>query len=90
MKRAIVVGASSGIGMEVAKRLKGEGWTIGVAARREERLRELFPDDVAMPIDVLADDAPDQLMALVEALGGRGTMFSCRWDWLAKPTTRCG
>jgi len=70
MKRAIIVGASSGIGMEVAKRLKVEGWTIGVAARREERLRELFPDDVAMPIDVLADDAPDQLMALVEALGG--------------------
>jgi len=70
MKRAIIVGASSGIGMEVAKLLQSDGWTIGVASRREERMRELFPDAVAMPIDVLADDAPDQLMALVEALGG--------------------
>ena len=38
-KRAIVVGASSGIGLEVAKLLIEQGWTIGVAARRVELLQ---------------------------------------------------
>ena len=35
-KRAIVVGASSGLGKEVAKILKEQGWTVGVAGRRVE------------------------------------------------------
>ena len=38
-KRAIVVGASSGIGLEVAKLLIKQGWTVGVAARRVELLQ---------------------------------------------------
>ena len=40
-KKAIIVGASSGIGREVALLLLKEGWHIGVAARREESLQEL-------------------------------------------------
>ena len=40
-KSAIIVGASSGIGLEVAKLLLAEGWRLGVAARREEPLLEL-------------------------------------------------
>jgi len=40
MKRAIIMGASSGIGQEVARLLFFDGWTIGVAARREEALIE--------------------------------------------------
>ena len=35
MKRAIVIGASSGIGKEVAQNLINEGWTVGLAARRD-------------------------------------------------------
>ena len=31
MKRAIVIGASSGIGKEVAQNLINEGWTVGLA-----------------------------------------------------------
>lgn len=34
MKKAIVIGASSGIGKELAQQLLNDGWTIGVAARR--------------------------------------------------------
>jgi NAD(P)-dependent dehydrogenase (short-subunit alcohol dehydrogenase family) len=37
-KRAIVIGASSGIGREVAQLLVKQGWTVGVAARRVELL----------------------------------------------------
>ena len=41
VKRAIVVGASSGIGREVALLLAAEGWTVGVASRRTEMLEKV-------------------------------------------------
>ena len=34
MRRAIIIGASSGLGHEVAKILIKDGWQIGIAARR--------------------------------------------------------
>ncbi|MBQ7204318.1 MAG: SDR family NAD(P)-dependent oxidoreductase, partial [Muribaculaceae bacterium] len=41
MKKAIIIGASSGMGMEVARLLLAEGYMLGVAARREDRLQAL-------------------------------------------------
>lgn len=41
MKRAIIIGATSGIGEEVAKLLIQQGWHIGIAGRREEELEKL-------------------------------------------------
>lgn len=41
MKKAIVVGASSGIGMEVARLLLKQGWKVGVAARRIDLLKTI-------------------------------------------------
>lgn len=41
MKKAIVMGASSGIGYAVAKRLIEDGWTVGLSARRLELLEPL-------------------------------------------------
>ena len=41
MKRAVIMGATSGMGWEVAKILASKGWTLGIAARREEKLKEL-------------------------------------------------
>lgn len=38
MKKAIIIGATSGIGQEVAKCLLLEGWKIGVAGRRQSSL----------------------------------------------------
>ena len=58
IKKAIVIGASSGIGLEVARLLLQEGWTLGVAARREDRLRKLknaWPGQVVVSrIDVMS------------------------------------
>ncbi len=35
-KKAIVMGATSGIGMEVAKLLAAKEWQVGIAGRRSE------------------------------------------------------
>lgn len=74
MKRIVIVGATSGIGLEVAKRCIREGWRVGAAGRREEaleKLRALAPDQVVTePLDVTRDDAPEHLSRLIEKLGG--------------------
>lgn len=81
MKRAIVIGASSGIGREVSRLLLADGWTVGVAARREDRLLELkasSPDNVeVMRIDVTAADAGECLLELVKRLGGVSLFVYC-------------
>ncbi len=78
-KSAIIVGASSGIGLEVAKQLLAEGWRLGVAARREEPLLELkamAPERVeVMTIDVTRPDAGERLLSLAERLGGMDLYF---------------
>lgn len=41
MKTVLITGASAGIGKETAKKLLGEGYTVYVAARRLEKMRDL-------------------------------------------------
>lgn len=74
MKRIIIVGATSGIGYEVARQFYEAGWKIGVAGRRTDRLesfRALAPDRIETEsIDVTHPDAPEQLQKLIGKLGG--------------------
>ena len=78
-KNAIIVGASSGIGMEVAKVLLSDGWHLGIAARREDKLLELkamAPERIkVMAIDVTQPDAGERLLSLVDELGGMDLYF---------------
>ena len=74
MKRAIVIGASSGIGREVARLLMADGWIVGVGARREELLQTLGAAAVER-IDVTADDATVQLKSLINKIGGMDLFF---------------
>jgi short-subunit dehydrogenase len=41
MRKAIIIGASSGIGMQLATELSLDGWALGLAARRVELLSAL-------------------------------------------------
>lgn len=78
-KRAVVVGATSGIGQAVAQELARRGWLVGVAGRRTERLEELKekqPGIVAWEaIDVCSEDAPSHLQSLIQSLGGMDLYF---------------
>ena len=79
MKKVIIIGASSGMGFEVAKLLLVEGYSLGVAARREERLqvlKQMAPDRVEVQaLDVTADDAAERLRNLIDRLGGMDLFF---------------
>lgn len=73
-QRAIVVGASSGIGREVARLLIKEGWTVGVAARRTELLSQLGAAAFES-IDVTMEEATEHLQSLIQRLGGMDLFF---------------
>jgi NADP-dependent 3-hydroxy acid dehydrogenase YdfG len=74
MSKAVIVGASSGIGLEVARLFIQRGWTVGVAARRLDLLQTIGAADVEQ-IDVTSADAPEKLMQLVDRLGGMDLFF---------------
>lgn len=74
MKRAIIIGATSGIGREVAKEMLSQGWILGVAGRREEELKTLqmlAPDRISIQVlDVTDDNASGLLYQLIDRVGG--------------------
>ena len=74
MKRVIIVGATSGIGLEIAKNYLKEGWLVGVAGRREELLAEFQisePDRIFVEkIDINDEESPSALNRLIDKLDG--------------------
>ena len=90
-KKAIVMGATSGIGMEVASLLAQRGWQVGIAGRRIDRLEEVKRNtnllisespkaskgEIAcyQQIDVTSPEAPSLLLKLIEKLGGMDLYF---------------
>lgn len=79
MNKAIIIGASSGIGKEVSKLLLADGWQIGIGARRTdalEELKQIKPEAVVTAaIDVMAEDAPQRLEQLIADNGGMDLFF---------------
>lgn len=75
LKRAIVIGASSGMGREVAKLLALDGYTVGLAARRLHMLQQVQQDissqtyikqiDASKP-----EEAVQKLEEMIEEIGG--------------------
>lgn len=74
MRRAIIIGATSGIGRAVAVSLLGQGWQVGIAGRREQLLKELEREAggnhvVSEVMDVTQDSATEALDRLIARLG---------------------
>ncbi|MBR6831537.1 MAG: SDR family NAD(P)-dependent oxidoreductase [Tidjanibacter sp.] len=77
--KVVVMGATSGIGREVALLYIARGYRVGVAGRRSELLEELrrmAPERVeCATIDITREGAEQQLLTLVERLGGMDLYF---------------
>ena len=73
------MGATSGIGQEVARLLAANGYEVGIAGRREERLVQMAQATPGIvthrQIDVTKEDAPTELYKLIEELGGMDLYF---------------
>jgi short-subunit dehydrogenase len=75
MKKAIVIGASSGIGRELAKILSNNGYVVGIMARRTHLLNELRNETgrelLVQGIDVAdAETAMGTLANFIKEMGG--------------------
>lgn len=75
MKKAIVIGASSGIGRELARVLSRESYAVGLAGRRTDLLKslqnELTEASFIKHIDVSKqDEAIGHLEELIQEMGG--------------------
>lgn len=79
MKKAVVMGATSGIGREVALLLAAQGWQVGICGRRAEILSQTVNETenivACRQIDVTHADAPSLLYSLIEELGGMDLYF---------------
>ena len=76
---AIVMGATSGIGYEVARLLALRGWRVGVAGRREDILAMMVAETEGIVaygvIDVTTPSAVDGLRLLIGKMGGMDMYF---------------
>ena len=81
IQRALIIGATSGIGKETALQLLQKGWILGLAGRREENLKELqqlAPERIHIQaIDICQEDATDRLLELIEEMGGMDLYLHC-------------
>lgn len=73
-KRIIIIGATSGIGYEIARLYCRKGWRVGVAGRRAElleKIRQEAPGQIETEqLDVTGPEAPDRLKQLIAKVGG--------------------
>ena len=74
MPSILITGASGGIGAAVAARYLAEGWTVGLVARRADKLAEVaagHPDAVVLPADVTDAEAVARVFAEFTGCTGR-------------------
>ncbi len=79
MKKIIIIGATSGIGKEIAERYAQLGHVVGITGRRTallEEIKQKYPNNIyTKEIDVCDDSAAGKLQELVNEMGGMDTLF---------------
>ena len=74
LKKIIIVGSSSGLGKELARKFALQGNLVAVTGRRLELLEELkreYPENISIAVfDVVIDDNKKQIESLIQKLGG--------------------
>jgi len=74
MKKAIIIGATSGIGKELAKILADKNYLVGITGRREnnlEEIKETKPESyIIKSFDCTTESNSEKLNELVNELGG--------------------
>jgi short-subunit dehydrogenase len=74
MKKAIIIGASSGIGNELAKVFVQNGYKVGITGRRKSKLEELQQNNpekyVISSFDCTLENNAKKLNVLAEKMGG--------------------
>jgi short-subunit dehydrogenase len=74
MQKAIIVGATSGIGKSLALLLADNGYKVGITGRRENLFAELHTEKpnsfYSLAFDVTANGLKENLQILTEQLGG--------------------
>jgi short-subunit dehydrogenase len=88
MQKIIIIGATSGIGREMARIYAGKGHLVGATGRRQELLYSLrleYPNHIITEcFDVTARDTTDHLKSLVRKLGGLDLLiYSAGWTDLS-------
>ncbi len=89
-KKAIIIGASSGIGAELARQLSCLGYELGLVARRTQLLKDLqktlSTKSLIKTIDVrLVDDAKKQLQELISEMQQVDLIIVNSGIWIANP-----
>lgn len=88
-RKAIIIGATSGIGRELAKLMAAEGYAVGAAGRRQEFLLELqkeFPDKIFIKrLDVARPEAMTLLNELISEMGGMDVAVICAGTGFMNP-----
>jgi len=75
MKKTIIIGATSGIGRELAKLYSARGWEVGITGRRTELLKSLAEDLQTRTYDLTLDiqqtaEAQASLQRLIQEMNG--------------------
>ena len=81
MKKAIIIGASSGIGRGISLELLKKDYKIGISARREERLNEIkkvYPENVIVKVFDSSTEKNDILLDyFINKLDGVDLIIYC-------------
>lgn len=81
VKKIIIIGATSGIGFELCKLYLQQGAIVGIAGRREDKLKAIqreYPEQIYSEcIDVTAPDSSRLIQNLIGKMGGMDVYVHC-------------